>query len=90
VFDHRGFGDSGGEPDRFEPSRQLDDWRAAIDAARSPPGIEPTRVVTFGSWMGGGNALAAAAGDREVVGYQTSTPFLSKKPPVGPSPLMSA
>lgn len=30
VFDHRGFGDSAGEPDRFEPARQLQDWRAAI------------------------------------------------------------
>jgi alpha-beta hydrolase superfamily lysophospholipase len=28
VFDHRGFGDSGGEPDLFEPRRQLADWRA--------------------------------------------------------------
>ena len=26
VFDHRGFGDSAGEPDRFEPARQLEDW----------------------------------------------------------------
>jgi len=34
VFDHRGFGDSGGEPDRFEPNRQLEDWRAAIALAR--------------------------------------------------------
>ena len=30
VFDHRGFGDSGGEPDLFHPARQLEDWRAAI------------------------------------------------------------
>ena len=35
VFDHRGFGDSGGEPDLFEPRRQLEDWRAAIAFARS-------------------------------------------------------
>src|SRR6478735_6379585 len=49
VFDHRGFGDSGGEPDLFEPARQLEDWRAAIASARSLPGIDPTRVATFGS-----------------------------------------
>jgi uncharacterized protein len=30
VFDHRGFGDSDGEPDLFEPARQLEDWRAAL------------------------------------------------------------
>src|ERR1051325_3038759 len=45
VFDHRGFGDSEGEPDLFEPRRQADDWRAAIDFARSLPGIDPERVA---------------------------------------------
>src|SRR4051812_11194950 len=60
VFDHRGFGDSAGEPDRFEPARQLEDWRAAIAFARCLPGVDPARVATFGSSMGGGNALAAA------------------------------
>src|SRR5690242_5709669 len=49
VFDHRGFGDSGGEPDLFEPRRQLEDWRAAIARARSLAGIDPDRVITFGS-----------------------------------------
>ena len=63
LFDHRGFGDSGGEPDLFRPARQLEDWRAAIACARSLPGVDAGRVATFGSSMGGGNALAAAAGD---------------------------
>src|SRR5215467_2298097 len=58
LFDHRGFGDSGGEPDLFEPRRQLEDWRAAIASARALPGVDPERVATFGSSMGGGNALA--------------------------------
>ena len=40
VFDYRGFGDSTGEPDLYEPSRQLDDWRAAIAFARSLPDID--------------------------------------------------
>src|ERR1700728_3653220 len=35
VLDYRGFGDSAGEPDLFDPGRQLDDWRAAIAFARS-------------------------------------------------------
>src|SRR5207247_11269025 len=35
VFDHRGFGDSEGEQDFFDPRRQLEDWRAAIAFARS-------------------------------------------------------
>ena len=37
LFDHRGFGDSEGEKDLFDPKRQLDDWRAAIAFARSLP-----------------------------------------------------
>ena len=76
VFDHRGFGDSGGEPDLFEPWRQLQDWRAAIAHARSLPGIDPERIATFGSSMGGGNALAAAAGDRRIAAAVSQVPFL--------------
>jgi uncharacterized protein len=76
VFDHRGFGDSGGEPDLFEPRRQLDDWRAAIAFARSLPGLDPERVATFGSSMGGGNALAAAAADPRVAAAISQVPFL--------------
>ncbi|HEX7245846.1 MAG TPA: alpha/beta fold hydrolase [Solirubrobacterales bacterium] len=76
VFDHRGFGDSEGEPDLFDPAMQLEDWRAAIAYARSLSGIDPARVVTFGSSMGGGNALAAAAGDRAVAAAISQVPFL--------------
>jgi uncharacterized protein len=76
VFDHRGFGDSGGEPDLFEPRRQLEDWRAAIAFARSLPGVDADRVATFGSSMGGGNALAAAADDPRVAAAISQVPFL--------------
>jgi pimeloyl-ACP methyl ester carboxylesterase len=76
VFDHRGFGDSGGEPDLFEPGRQLEDWRAAIAKARSLAGVDPDQVATFGSSMGGGNALAAAAGDPRVAAAISQVPFL--------------
>jgi alpha-beta hydrolase superfamily lysophospholipase len=76
VFDHRGFGDSGGEPDRFHPARQLEDWRAAIAFARSLDGVDADRVATFGSSMGGGNALAAAAGDAGIAAAVSQVPFL--------------
>jgi alpha-beta hydrolase superfamily lysophospholipase len=76
VIDHRGFGDSTGEPDLFRPARQLDDWRAAIAFARSLPGIDADRVATFGSSMGGGNALAAAADDPRVAAVISQVPFL--------------
>lgn len=76
VFDHRGFGDSSGAPDLFHPARQLEDWRAAIAFARLLPGIDAQRVATFGSSMGGGNALAAAAEDRRVAAVISQVPFL--------------
>ncbi len=76
VFDHRGFGDSGGEPDLFHPARQLADWRAAIAFARSLPGVDASRVATFGSSMGAGNALAAAAYDGRVAAVISQVPFL--------------
>jgi alpha-beta hydrolase superfamily lysophospholipase len=76
AFDHRGFGDSTGEPDLFHPARQLEDWRAAIAFARSLPGIDSGRVATFGSSMGAGNALAAAAEDRRVAAAISQVPFL--------------
>jgi dienelactone hydrolase len=78
VFDYRGFGDSAGEPDLFEPERQLDDWRAAIAFARSLPGIDPDRVATFGSSFGGGHSLAAAADDRRVAAAISQVPNLDR------------
>jgi pimeloyl-ACP methyl ester carboxylesterase len=78
VFDYRGFGDSTGEPDLFEPARQLDDWRAAIAFARSLPDIDGQRVATFGSSLGGGNALAAAADDPKVAAAISQVPTLDK------------
>ena len=76
LFDHRGFGDSGAEPDRFEPRRQLRDWAAAIACARALPGVDPAQIATFGSSMGGGNALAAAAADKRVAAAVSQVPFL--------------
>jgi uncharacterized protein len=76
LFDHRGFGDSQGEADLFHPARQLQDWRAAIGFARSLPGVDPERVATFGSSMGGGNALAAGAADPRVAAAISQVPFL--------------
>ena len=76
VFDHRGFGDSGGEADLFDPKRQLEDWRAAIAFARTLSGIDSSRVATFGSSLGGGNAIAAAAEDPAVAAAISQVPFL--------------
>jgi uncharacterized protein len=79
VFDHRGFGDSTGEPDHVDPALQLEDWRAAIAFARSLPGVDPDRIATFGSSLGGGNALAAAAEDPVIAASISQVPFLDRR-----------
>jgi alpha-beta hydrolase superfamily lysophospholipase len=76
VFDHRGFGDSEGERDLFEPDMQLDDWRAAIAFARSLENVDPDRLATFGSSLGGGNALWAASDDPRVAAAISQVPFV--------------
>jgi pimeloyl-ACP methyl ester carboxylesterase len=75
-FDYRGFGDSSGPPDVVDAERQLEDWRAAIAFARSLPGTDPERVAVFGSSLGGGHALAAAAADLRVAAAVSQVPFL--------------
>lgn len=76
VSDHRGFGDSAGTADLFHPARQLVDWRHAIAFALGWPRVDAERVVTFGSSMGGGNALTAAAVDERVAAAISEVPFL--------------
>lgn len=77
LFDHRGFGDSEGEKDYFDPHMQLDDWRAALAFARALPEVDATKVATLGSSLGGGNALWAAADDGRVAACISQVPFVT-------------
>lgn len=77
LFDHRGFGDSEGEKDYFDPKMQLDDWRAALAFARSLPNVDASKVATLGSSLGGGNALWAAADDGRVAACISQVPFVT-------------
>ncbi len=77
LFDHRGFGDSEGERDYFDPKMQLDDWRAALAFARSLPNVDADKVATLGSSLGGGNALWAAADDGRVAACISQVPFVT-------------
>jgi dienelactone hydrolase len=77
LFDHRGFGDSEGDKDHFDPKMQLDDWRAALAFARSLPNVDANKVATLGSSLGGGNALWAAADDGKVAACISQVPFVT-------------
>src|SRR4051812_20996298 len=64
LFDYRHFGASTGEPRQLlDVNRQHDDYRAVIAWARQFDGIDPDRIVLWGSSFSGGHVLAVAAGD---------------------------
>ncbi len=76
VFDYRHFGASGGDPRQLlDIPRQLADWRAAVAVARTLPGVEPERVVVWGTSFGGGHSIVTAAEVPGVVAAIAQCPF---------------
>jgi hypothetical protein len=77
AFDHRSFGASTGSPRQvIDVRRQLDDWHAAIAFARQQPGVDPDRVVVWGTSFGGGHALSLASDPPDgVVAAVAQCPF---------------
>jgi pimeloyl-ACP methyl ester carboxylesterase len=75
LFDYRGFGDSDGEPrQQVSYRRQRDDYRAAVAAARALDGVDPDRIVLWGTSYSGGHVIAVAAQDQRVAGIISLTP----------------
>ena len=75
AFDYRHFGGSGGEPRQLiSISRQQADWEAAIATARGLHGVDPGRVVAWGSSYAGGHVIALAA-RHELAAAIAQTPF---------------
>lgn len=76
LFDYRHFGASDGEPRQLlSIRRQLRDWEAAIDKARSLPGIDPLRIALFGVSFSGGHVQAIAERDTDIAAVIAQTPF---------------
>ena len=62
AFDYRHFGESDGEPRQLlSVRRQLADYRAAIAFARTLGGVDPSRIVLWGTSFSGGHVLRLAA-----------------------------
>ncbi|MET8424489.1 alpha/beta fold hydrolase [Nocardia sp. NPDC004860] len=77
VFDYRGFGDSEGTPrQRVSYRRQREDYHAAIAVARQLPGVDPERIVLWGTSYSGGHAVAVAAQDRRITAIMAITPAM--------------
>ncbi|WP_433593843.1 alpha/beta hydrolase [Nocardia sp. CA-145437] len=77
VFDYRGFGDSEGTPrQHVSYRRQREDYHAAIAAARRLPGVDPDRIVLWGTSYSGGHAVVVAAQDRRIAAIVAITPAM--------------
>lgn len=75
VFDYRGFGASHGVPRQLVSyRRQRQDYYAAIAAARRLPGVDPGRIVLWGTSYSGGHVVAVAARDGRVAAVISMTP----------------
>jgi fermentation-respiration switch protein FrsA (DUF1100 family) len=76
VFDYRYFGDSTGEPRQLlDIGAQRADYRAAISHARGLEGIDPARIVLWGSSFSGGHVMALAQEDPAVAAVIAQAPF---------------
>jgi fermentation-respiration switch protein FrsA (DUF1100 family) len=75
IFDYRYFGESGGEPRQLiDVKKQREDLRNAITHARTLETIDSTRIVLWGTSMGGGHVIAAAAEDQAIAAVVVQIP----------------
>jgi pimeloyl-ACP methyl ester carboxylesterase len=67
LFDHRGFGASGGVPrQQVNPWIQARGYRAAISCVASQPRVDGNRIAVWGDSLSGGVALVVGAIDPRV------------------------
>jgi dienelactone hydrolase len=77
VFDYRGFGTSGGTPRQaVSLAAQVDDYRAAMQAAAALPDVDGSRLVLWGISLAGGHVLRAAAGRDDVAAVVAAVPLV--------------
>jgi pimeloyl-ACP methyl ester carboxylesterase len=78
VFDYRSFGASEGEPRQIlDIAAQHADWAAAIAHARTLEGVDPDRIILWGTSFGGGHVLVAGARDPRVAAVVAQVPHTS-------------
>ncbi|MEW6077433.1 MAG: alpha/beta fold hydrolase [Thermodesulfobacteriota bacterium] len=78
VFDYRHFGDSDGQPRQIlDIKKQHQDWHAAIAFARSLPGVDPKKIIVWGTSFSGGHVLAVAAEDKNIAAVISQVPHMN-------------
>ncbi|MBU9765384.1 alpha/beta hydrolase [Mycobacterium sp. TNTM28] len=76
TFDYRSFGESGGHPRQLVSIEgQLADIAAAVACARGLDGVDPARIALWGTSLGGGHVVSAAARDHEIAAVIAQVPF---------------
>ncbi len=66
TFDYRGFGASGGEQGRLVPAMQIEDIATVLAFVKARSELDAARIGVWGTSLGGGHVLAAAAADPAV------------------------
>ncbi|MEA2298142.1 MAG: uncharacterized protein QOF77_1078 [Solirubrobacteraceae bacterium] len=85
VFDYRHFGASAGQPRQLlDISRQLADWRAAIDFVRDHAALDSSRIALWGTSFSGGHVVALAAVDHGIAAVVSQVPFAGLGRRAGP------
>lgn len=75
AFDYRHLGESGGQPRQVARIReQLADWQAAIEFARTLPGVDPARVAIWGFSVSGGHIFRVAERNADLAAAIAQTP----------------
>ncbi len=81
LFDYRHFGASTGQPRQLlDIARQQDDYRAVVDWARHADGVDPDRIVLWGSSFSGGHVIVVAAGDPRIAAVIAQAPYTDSVP----------
>jgi len=82
LYDHRGFGASGGEPrQQINPWVQARGYRDAISFATTLDEIDPSRIAVWGDSYSSGAALVVAALDDRVAVLVVQVPALGAEVP---------
>ncbi|PQD99743.1 alpha/beta hydrolase [Mycobacterium sp. EPG1] len=78
AFDYRGFGASGGAPRQsLSVRRQIDDYHAAVHAAKQLDGVDADRIALWGASFSGGHVLRVAADRPDISAVIALTPLTS-------------
>jgi dienelactone hydrolase len=79
-IDYRHFGASGGEPRQLMSiSKQLEDYRTAIEYARGLAEIDPKRIALWGTSASGGYGIVIAAEDEDIACVVAQCPGLDHR-----------